>query len=91
MVGRAELIEKLAALVPPPRLNLVRYHGVLAPNAADRQQIVPGPQAEKCASGHEEKSAERRPYRLSWCVLLGRVFQIDVTVCPDCECHLSVL
>ena len=31
-----ELIEKPAALVPPPRLNLVRYHGVLAPNAADR-------------------------------------------------------
>ena len=38
-----ELLEKLAALVPPPRLNLVRYHGVLAPNAADRAQIVPGP------------------------------------------------
>jgi hypothetical protein len=36
-----ELLEKLAALVPPPRLNLVRYHGVLAPNAADRAQIVP--------------------------------------------------
>jgi hypothetical protein len=26
-----ELIEKLAALAPPQRLNLVRYHGVLAP------------------------------------------------------------
>ena len=26
-----ERIEKLAALVPPPRLNLVRYHGILAP------------------------------------------------------------
>jgi hypothetical protein len=25
-----ELLEKLAALMPPPRLNLVRYHGVLA-------------------------------------------------------------
>ena len=37
-----ELLEKLAALVPPPRLNLVRYHGVLAPNAAARAQIVPG-------------------------------------------------
>ena len=23
-----ELIEKLAALVPPPRLNLIRYHGI---------------------------------------------------------------
>ncbi|MBT4096156.1 MAG: hypothetical protein HOE86_00835, partial [Gemmatimonadetes bacterium] len=37
-----ELLEKLAALVPPPRLNLVRYHGVLAPACPDRAQIVPG-------------------------------------------------
>ena len=37
-----KLIEKLAALVPPPRANLVRYHGVLAPNAKDRDKIVPG-------------------------------------------------
>ena len=37
------MIEKLAALVPPRRLNLVRYHGVLTPNAADRARIVPGP------------------------------------------------
>ena len=36
-----ELIEKLAALVPPRRLNLIRYHGVLAPNASARNQIVP--------------------------------------------------
>ena len=41
-----ELLEKLAAPVPPPRLNLVRYHGVLAPHAADRAQIVPGAKQE---------------------------------------------
>jgi len=29
-----ELVEKLAALVPPPRFNLVRYHGILATSAA---------------------------------------------------------
>ena len=36
--GRAalELLEKLAALVPPPRFNLVRYHGVLAPEERHR-------------------------------------------------------
>ena len=39
-----ELIEKLAALVPPRRLNLIRYHGILAPNAAGRARIVPGSQ-----------------------------------------------
>ena len=35
------IVEKLAALIPPPRLNLVRYHGILAPNARDRHQVVP--------------------------------------------------
>jgi hypothetical protein len=36
-----ELVEKLAALVPPPRVNLVRYHGVLAPAARHRAEVVP--------------------------------------------------
>jgi hypothetical protein len=38
-----ELIEKLVALVPPPRFNLVRYHGVFAPRSAWRARIVPAP------------------------------------------------
>lgn len=38
-----ELLEKLAALVPPPRLNLIRYHGILAVGARDRAKIVPVP------------------------------------------------
>jgi len=36
-----ELIEKLAALVPSSRLNLVRYHGVLTSNAGFRRLVVP--------------------------------------------------
>ncbi|GEM_PF-6751394 len=43
LLSPLELIEKLAALVPPPRLSLIRYHGVLAPNASVRQHIVPSP------------------------------------------------
>jgi hypothetical protein len=37
-----ELVEKLAALVPPPRFHLVRYHGILGPCASERDRIVPG-------------------------------------------------
>jgi len=37
-----ELVEKLAALVPPPRVHLVRYHGILGPCASQRDRIVPG-------------------------------------------------
>jgi len=43
LLSPLELIEKLAALIPPPRLNLVRDHGILAPNARDRRQVVPAP------------------------------------------------
>jgi len=38
-----ELMQKLAALIPRPRLNLTRYHGVLAPSAKLRSQIIPQP------------------------------------------------
>ena len=37
-----ELVEKLAALVPPPRFHLVRYHGILGPCASARDAVVPG-------------------------------------------------
>jgi hypothetical protein len=37
-----ELVEKLAALVPPPRFHTARYHGVLGPCASARQRVVPG-------------------------------------------------
>ena len=36
-------MERLAALVPRPRLHLIRFHGVLAPNAKLRSQIVSAP------------------------------------------------
>lgn len=35
-----ELLERLARLVPPPRLHRHRYHGVLAPNARLRSTVV---------------------------------------------------
>ena len=36
-----QLMQRLAALVPRPRLHLIRFHGVLAPHAKLRPQIVP--------------------------------------------------
>ena len=38
-----EFIEKLIALIPQPRIHQTRFHGVLAPNAKIRSQIVPTP------------------------------------------------
>ncbi|MBI3856235.1 MAG: transposase, partial [Planctomycetes bacterium] len=36
-----QFLEKLAALVPPPRAHLLRYHGVLAPHSALRRAVIP--------------------------------------------------
>ncbi len=38
-----EFMEKLASLVPRPRVNLIRFQGGLAPNAKIRKQIIPKP------------------------------------------------
>jgi hypothetical protein len=35
-----ELLVLLCAMVPPPQFHMVRFHGVLAPNAALRDQVV---------------------------------------------------
>jgi hypothetical protein len=35
-----ELLDRLARLVPPPRIHRHRYHGVLAPNARLRSTVV---------------------------------------------------
>ncbi len=36
-----DFIARLAALVPKPRVNLTRYHGILAPNHRCRGLVTP--------------------------------------------------
>jgi hypothetical protein len=43
LMEQSELIERLVPLIPPPRAHQVRYHGILAPCASQRDWIVPGP------------------------------------------------
>ena len=74
-----EFMQRLAALVPRPRLHLIRFHGVLAPNAGLRAAIVPGP-AENISVPADEH-AHGAPARMSWSRLLRRVFDIDLERC----------
>ena len=49
-----KLVEKVVALIPPPRANLLRYHGVFAPNSKDRSRIVPEPKKVKARDEKED-------------------------------------
>ena len=93
-----EFMQRLAAMVPRPRLHLIRFHGVLAPNAKLRAQVVPqGPKLQEqaneaaAASECETEPVRGRAYRISWARLLKRVFDIDIQHCPNCGGELKVI
>jgi len=69
------MLEVLAPVssVPRPRLHLIRFHGVLAPNAKFRSKIVPAPA--ECAretSSEDAHAPPRAPARMNWARLLKR-------------------
>src|SRR3954452_24080109 len=74
-----EFMQRLAALVPRPRLHLIRFHGVLAPHAKLRAQIVPSTplNANQACDPHAQISPAS-PAPMSWACLLKRVFDIDI-------------
>jgi hypothetical protein len=75
-----ELLEKLAALVPPPRVHQVRYGGCLAAPSKLRGAITPTPRQQGI-----EAAASPASSRFGWARLLKRVFDIDMERCPRCH------
>src|SRR5215510_7620915 len=75
------LLEKLAALVPLPRVHLVRYGGCLAPHSHLRGVIRPTPRQQGMDG---EETQTRTPY-WPWARLLGRVFGLEMATCPFCR------
>jgi hypothetical protein len=76
-----ELLEKLAAIVPLPRVHLVRYAGCLAPHSQLRGAIIPTPRQQ----GVEGDEANPGTPRWSWARLLGRVLALEMATCPLCQ------
>lgn len=94
-----ELLERLAALTPRPRINLVLYHGVLAPRAAWRKSIVPplpiaagaSVTADSTASVDDSGPRRVRPLNRGWADLMQRSFGFDVLACPRCSSRLKLV
>ena len=65
-------LERLAALVPPPRMHQLTYHGVLAPGASWRGAIVPAPASRRGPGARGSVTASRPCARYSWPELMQR-------------------
>ena len=88
-----DFLRRLCSLIPPPRQNLTRYHGVFASQSAWKKMIAPKVEkhAEDCGHSNSKENGTKHTYRLNWSDLLKRVFQIDVTVCQKCEGSVKVI
>ena len=90
-----ELMEKLAALVPRPRIHLTRFAGVFAPNYKYRAMIVPKPKEHKTEDGSScvEKELPQAPSksRIEWAKLLKMVFKLDVEHCENCGGQMKII
>jgi len=82
-----EFMQRLAALVPQPRLNLIRFasfcfakylltpfHGVLAPNAKLRSEIIPGSKKNRII----RRICGLLPVQVSY-----QVYDIGQVLCPQ--------
>ncbi len=50
------LFPRRAALVPKPRVNLIRYHGVFAPNSPHRAAVTPPRRGRKTPDPDTDKT-----------------------------------
>jgi len=90
-----DFIAKLAALVPKPRVNLTRFHGVFAPNSKHRAVVTPAKRGKgsksRLAEGQGEKTPVQRHTAMTWAQRLKRVFNVDVETCRICGGSAKVI
>jgi len=91
------LINKIAALIPPPRAHRHRYYGVLAPNSPMRAAVTamaPMPvivPPEVAATRSEETPPRRAASHYLWAMLLARIYETLPLVCPVCQSPMRII
>ncbi len=81
-----DFLSRLASLVPRPRTNLIRFHGVFAPNFKHRHLITP-----KTKSLGKQTTPPGNSSSMTWAGRLKRVFGMDIEVCLECGGKLKVI
>jgi len=81
---------RLAALVPKPRVNLTRFHGVFAPNSHLRAQVTPDQRGRRTGEDVDRTAAAGQA-GMTWAQRLKRVFKLDIETCSHCGGAVKVI
>ncbi|MBK9072389.1 MAG: transposase [Myxococcales bacterium] len=90
-------LRRLAALMPPPRVHMLRFFGVFAPRHAFRGEIATlaaqAADAPRIEPTQPQTARNTAPARYRWAQLLARVFADDLTRCqrPGCAGKVRVI
>jgi hypothetical protein len=71
-----------------PRVNLIRFHGVFAPNGKHRALITPtgrGKGSKQANKEGDDRSFTERHIAMTGAQRLKRVFNIDIETCEKCK------
>jgi hypothetical protein len=89
-----DFISRLVALVPRPRVNLTRFHGLFAPNSKYRSRVTPASRGKRKkrhqANDIDQTHAEKRA-SMTWAKRLKRVFNLDVETCDKCGGDVRII
>jgi len=95
-----ELLDRLAALVPPPRIHRHRYYGVLAPHSPLRAAVTalaePAATVAPAApvpnlAEHANEPPHRSAARYAWALLLARIYEVLPLRCPLCGAEMRII
>ena len=89
-----DFISRLVTLVPRPRVNLTRFHGVFAPNSKYRARVTPTRRSKRktirSPDVADQTPAEKRA-SMNWAQRLKRVFGIDIETCGECGGNVKII
>ena len=95
-----QLLDRLSALIPPPRRHRHRYYGVLAPNSPWRSAVTALAAAESArdegkakaeAEAETEETPVRQAARFVWAMLLARIYEVFPLICPKCGGMMKII
>ena len=83
-----EFVGWLAALVPKPRVNLTRFHGVFSPNSRLRKYVVPIKPVDDL---QQDDQPPTKACSMTWAQRFKCVFAIEIEKCEKCGGDTTLL
>jgi Putative transposase len=97
MPSPLELVDRIAALVPPPRTHRHRCFGVLGRNSPLRAAVTAmalAAQAQPATTQAEPAESvppKHSPAHYLWAVLIARIYEVFPLLCPRCGGQMRLI